>query len=283
MPLTVGKALQQVNRILRQWSESAWLDAHTLLAHLVEKPHAWVLAHPEAQLSAEQEETLKGYLARLATGEPLPYLLGHWEFYGLDFQITPDVLVPRPETELMVEEALVWLRKHGERRRAVDVGTGSGCIAVSLAVGCADVHVLACDVSAAALRVAQANIRRHGVGERVVCVQSDLLSAVGGVYDLICANLPYIPRAKLTDLEVAQHEPRLALDGGDEGVALIQRLARQAPHRLAPGGLLLLEIEATSASIVIPIIQKEFAGACIDLLPDLSGFDRLVRVETQPQ
>ncbi len=279
MPIPIGKALQKANRALHRRSETAWLDAHTLLSHLVGKPHAWVLAHPEVLLTAQQEQTLEGYLKRLETGEPLPYLLGHWEFFGLDFQITPDVLIPRPETELLVEEALDWLKQHRGWRRAVDVGAGSGCIAISLAVACKDVFVLASDVSAAALRVTQANARKHGVEQRVVCVQADLLSAFTGPFDLICANLPYIPRPRLAELEVARHEPLLALDGGDEGVELIRRLAPQARSKLSSDGLLLLEIEAASASAVLPLIESEFAGARIKLLPDLSGLDRLVRVE----
>jgi release factor glutamine methyltransferase len=279
MSLTVGKALQMTDRACMPVSETAWLDARTLVSHLLGKPHAWVLAHPEQELSAEQERRLDGFLERLSQGEPLPYILGRWEFFGLDFEITPDVLIPRPETELLVEEALAWLPARPGQRRVVDVGTGSGCIAVTLAKLMPDVSVLACDISLETLRVAQRNAVQHAVTDRVTFIQADLLQPLGGRLDLICANLPYIPSATLHELEVSRHEPRLALDGGPDGIQLIERLARQARPLLAPGGLMLLEIESTTAGEVLPRLVKLFPLAKVELLPDLAGLDRLVRLE----
>jgi release factor glutamine methyltransferase len=279
MPLTVGKALQTANRACLPVSETAWLDARTLLSHLLDKPHSWVLAHPEEELTVEQERRLDGYLERLAQGEPLPYILGRWEFFGLDFAITPDVLIPRPETELLVEEALAWLDAHPGRLRAADVGTGSGCIAVTLAKLRPELSVTACDISLAALRLARRNAVQHAVAGRVAWLQADLLQALAGPFDLICANLPYIPSAQLAELRVARHEPPLALDGGADGMRLIERLASQARSRLAPGGLMLLEIEATAGGEVLPCLARLFPGAPLSLLPDLAGLDRLVRLE----
>jgi release factor glutamine methyltransferase len=260
-------------------SETAWLDARTLVSHLLNKPHSWVLAHPEQELSAEQERQLEGVLERLSEGEPLPYILGRWEFFGLDFEITPDVLIPRPETELLVEEALAWLQAQPERRRAVDVGTGSGCIAVTLAKLKPHVSVVASDISLEALRVAQRNAVQHAVTDRVSFLQADLLQPLGDRVDLICANLPYIPTSQLQELPVARHEPRLALDGGRDGIQLIERLASQARALLSPGGLMLLEIEATAGGEVLPSLAELFPQATIALLPDLAGLDRLVRIE----
>jgi release factor glutamine methyltransferase len=279
MILTVGKALQLANRASMVVSETAWLDARTLISNLLGKPHAWVLAHPEQELTAEQASQLEAILERISSGEPLPYILGHWEFFGLDFNITPDVLIPRPETELLVEVALAWLKAHPERCRALDAGTGSGCIAITLAMLAPDITVFACDISAQALRVARRNAELHSVSDRVSLVQADLLSFVGGQVDLICANLPYIPSSALQALEVARHEPRLALDGGWDGTELISRLVSQARTLLASGGLMVLEIEATAAGEVLPLIKSEFPLAKIDLLPDLAGLDRVIRLE----
>ena len=279
MSLTVGKALQTTNRVCMAVSETAWLDARTLMSHLLGKPHAWVLAHPEQELTADQAHQLETTLERLAGGEPLPYILGHWEFFGLDFAITPDVLIPRPETELLVEEAIAWLLAHPGRRKAVDAGTGSGCIAITLAKRSPDVSVVACDISEQALRVARRNAHQHAVTSRVSFVRADLLSAMCGSVDLICANLPYIPTLKLQELEVARHEPRLALDGGWDGVELIERLVSQARVLLAPGGLMLLEIEATAGGEVLPLVMNAFPQAKVGLLPDLAGLDRLIRLE----
>ncbi len=279
MPLTVGKALQTTNRALMAVSETAWLDARTLLSHLVDKPHAWVLAHPEQELTDEQATRLEAYLERLSAGEPLPYILGYWEFFGLDFSITPHVLIPRPETELLVEEAIAWLQGNPGRRKTVDVGTGSGCIAISLAKHVPDVSVIACDISEQALQMATRNAQRHDVTGRVSFVRADLLSATTGQVDLICANLPYIPTLKLQELEVARYEPILALDGGDDGIELIARLVTQARTRLAAGGMMLLEVEATAGGECLPLVTHAFPQAKVELLPDLAGLDRLIRLE----
>lgn len=272
--------LSQIRARLERQSETAALDAQVLLAYILEKPRAWVLAHPEATLSPEQAEKLAGALARLENGEPLPYILGHWEFFGLDFLVTPATLIPRPETELLVERALEWLRQHPERRLAADVGAGTGCIAVALALHAPDLHLLVCDRSLEALRVAQENIRRHKVQERALCVQADLLPALGCKIDLICANLPYIPSATLRALSVARWEPTLALDGGPDGLSLIGRLLELAPLALAPGGLALLEIEATQGTAALQLARTAFPDARVELFPDLAGRDRLISIQT---
>jgi len=257
-------------------SESAALDAQLLLAHILGRSRTWVLAHPEVELTSEQTRRLEDGMARLLLGEPLPYVLGRWEFYGADFVVTPAVLIPRPETELLVETALVWLRANPGRRLAADVGSGSGCIAVSLAARSDDLCVLASDISLAALYVAQDNARRLGVAGRVHCMQSNLLPAVASKFDLICANLPYIPTATLAGLRVAQWEPRLALDGGADGLDWIGRLLEGAQRSLAAQGLLLLEIEASQGESACHLAQRAFPRAGVNLLRDLAGHDRLV-------
>lgn len=277
---TVESALQAARQRLAPVSESAGLDAQVLLAHVLTRPRAWVLAHPEARLTPEQAKRLDLMLGRLENGEPLPYVLGHWEFFGLDFLLTPQVLIPRPETELMVARAIEWLDSNPRRRSAVDVGTGSGCIAVSLAVRIPDLYLLAVDRSLQALSVVRENALRHGVAGRVTCIQADLLPLTGGPFDLICANLPYIPSQELHQLEIYGKEPALALDGGADGLVLIRRLLRLAPSSLKPGGLLLLEIEANQGKAVADLARGAFDRAEVELLSDLAGRDRLVVVES---
>jgi release factor glutamine methyltransferase len=272
--------LSQVRSRLDRLSESAALDAQVLLAHITGKGRAWVLAHPELILTTEEAVRLEDALRRLEQGEPLPYVLGHWEFFGLDFWVTPATLIPRPETELLVEIALAWLRTQPGRRLAVDIGTGSGCIAVALAVSMPDLYLVACDISPQALRVAQENIQRHGVQGRVSCLQADLLPPTGRPFHLICANLPYIPDATLKSLDVARWEPGLALDGGQDGLDLVRRLLDQAPAALAHGGQMLLEIEATQGAAALELARLAFPQAGVDLTQDLAGRDRLICIQT---
>ena len=272
--------LSQIRSRLEGQSETPGLDAQVLLAHIVGRPRSWVLAHPEAALTSEQAGNLESALARLEQGEPLPYILGGWEFFGLDFMVTPATLIPRPETELLVENAIEWLRLHPGRRIALDVGTGTGCIAVALAVHNPDLRLLACDLSLTALRVAQSNIQRHGVQDRVFCLQADLLPAMSQQLDLICANLPYIPSETLKNLRVRRWEPSLALDGGLDGMNLIRRLLKNASGALAPSGVVLLEIEETQGEAALGLSRTAFPHAGVELIHDLAGRQRLIRIQT---
>ncbi len=218
-------------------------------------------------------------LVRLESGEPLPYVLQRWEFFGLDFSLSPQVLIPRPETELLVEQALVWLEANPDRRSALDVGTGSGCIALALAVNSPELHIIGSDISSGALEQAQKNLCRYELQARVGFVRADLFPPLNQPVDLICANLPYIPALELSRLKVSRWEPRLALDGGPDGLNLIRRFLGQAPACLAQGGLLLMEIEASQGPAVMKLARQSFPGFEIALLQDLAGKDRLVRIQ----
>ena len=264
---------------LARVSDNPTLEAQVLLAHILGRQRSWVLAHPEISLNAEQTVELESRLARLEAGEPLPYVLRRWEFFGLDFSVGPQVLIPRPETELLVEQALAWLRAHPGRRMALDVGTGSGCIALALALNIPDLHILASDISGGALELAKENLRRYAFPAWVEFIQADLIPAICEPVDLICANLPYIPASELDNLQVSRWEPRLALDGGPDGLCLIRRFLGQAPSSLAPGGLLLMEIEASQGPTALELARQAFPRAEIVLLPDLAGRDRLVRIQ----
>jgi release factor glutamine methyltransferase len=162
---------------------------------------------------------------------------------------------------------------------ALDVGTGSGCIALALALNTPDLHILASDISGGALKQAQENLQRYANPARVEFILADLIPAVSEPVDLICANLPYIPADELANLQVSRWEPRLALDGGPDGLSLVRRFLEQAPSSLAPGGLLLMEIEASQGKTALELARQAFPPAEIVLLPDLAGRDRLVRIQ----
>lgn len=279
---TIAAALTWARQTLARTPAAEPLDGPVLLAHVLGCDRAALLAHPERPLTPEQAATFRALIARRAEGVPVAYLTGRRAFFDLELLVTPDVLIPRPETEGLVELALDWAREHSGRLRIVDVGTGSGAIALALARHLPRAQVWAVDLSFAALRVARANATRHGLGERVHFAQADLLAACGGPtppFDLIVANLPYIPADVLLDLPVARHEPRLALDGGPEGLTLIRRLIAQAPCVLAANGLLLMEIEATQEERVTTLAAQAFPDAAIQVYRDYAGLPRVLRVE----
>jgi release factor glutamine methyltransferase len=275
----IGGWLNNARQELAGKSHLAGLDAEVLLACLLGKPRAWILAHPEAPLSTAQQKYLRMGLDSLSRGVPLPYLTGIQEFYGFPFRVGPQVLIPRPETELLVAQAIAWLDLHPEKRWGADVGSGSGCIAITLVKMVMGLRMIATDISRAALRGTHDNLSLHRVAHKVGVVQTSLLEPFGPVFDLICANLPYIPNHKLAELPVARHEPVLALDGGPDGLDLICALLAQAPQRILPGGLLLLEIEAGQESSALELSQAAFPRAQAVVLPDLAGLPRLLRIE----
>jgi len=277
--MSVAQALQEA-RESGLPSESPVLDAQVLLAKVLQRSRTWLLAHPDALLTHKQEAAWQAQLQQLLAGEPLPYLVGNWEFFGLHFKVTPDVLIPRPETEVLVEESITWLQSHPTRRRILDVGTGSGCIAIALAVHTPGAHVVALDLSPEALAVAQFNAAVHKVSDRLTFQHGDLLAEVTSSFDLLCANLPYIPDDLLPSLDVYAHEPRMALDGGTQGLVLIRRLLHQAPRVLLPGALLLVEIAAEQGNRARRVAQDVFPHAAINVEADLAGKPRLLRIET---
>jgi len=281
---SISTILDETVSKLSSVSDTAELDARVLLANILDKPRAWLRAHPKTLLTAPQLAIVNQAISRLEAGEPLPYVIGHWEFYGLDLELTPDVLIPRPETELLVERAIRWLEASPERRTIADVGTGSGCIAVAIAKNIYDTHITATDISYPALEVARRNAHRHNVEKRIDFVQCDLLPPHSYTlptdlhFDLICANLPYIPTQILQGLDVYGREPTLALDGGVDGLNIVRRLLQLAPEWLAPHGMILLEIEASQGMSAVSLAYDTFDFAEIHLHQDLAGHDRLVEI-----
>lgn len=276
--------LSEIASRLAAISDTPALDASVLVSHVINKPRTWVMAHPELTLTTGQQQLMDDSLVRLERGESFPYVLGHWEFFGLDFELTPDVLIPRPETELLVEKAIAWLQESPGRKSIADVGTGSGAIAISIASSVPDVRVLATDISLRALKVARRNASKHHLLNRIDFLQCDLLPAHASNppqkqrLDLICANLPYIPSDTLQQLPIFGKEPTIALDGGPDGLDSVRRLLRIGPEWLAAGGIMLLEIEATGGIQARKLAEELFPEGIIQLHKDIAGQDRLLEI-----
>ncbi|MGC9349092.1 MAG: peptide chain release factor N(5)-glutamine methyltransferase [Anaerolineae bacterium] len=274
----VGSALKWAAAQLDRVAERPYLEAERLLSALVQKERVALLAHPEWRLRKVETRLFRDAVLRRASGVPLPHLLGRVEFMGLEFVVTPDVLVPRPETELLVERGTAWLKEHAVNT-VVDVGTGSGCIAAALAVAIPSVRILGLDLSAEALSVARTNVLRHNLGRRVALVRGDLLTPIRAPIDLIVSNPPYVASSEWTQLpSVVRQEPRMALLAGPEGLDVIERLLRQAQRRLACGGCMLIEIGETQGEAVRTLARTAFRNARISILPDLAGKDRVLQV-----
>jgi release factor glutamine methyltransferase len=299
-PIETTEALlrEGIERLRDAGSETARLDAELLLGHAVGVGRTVILAHPEAPVGVDAARRYQADLDRRAAGEPVAYLRGLKEFFGLAFSVDRRALIPRPETERLVELAeaeLVRRLSAGMRSagaapiRVVDVGTGSGAIAVALAVtlrrrgALPSVEIVALDLSNEALDLARENAAGHSVGDAITFRQADLLPAQrdpgGAPYDLVLANLPYVRRDALAGLPVAaSFEPVLALDGGADGLAVIARLLERLPAALAEGGLALLEIGADQGDAIVERCRDLLPGWDCVVEPDLAGLPRVARI-----
>lgn len=255
-------------------SSSARLDAQLLLAEAIGRDRAYVLAYGEVVPSPEQIAQFQAWLVRRVSGVPMAYLFGRRAFYDRELIVTPDVLIPRPETEHLLEAGLEFA---GERPIiAADIGTGSGAIAVTFKGNCPQATVYAVDVSVDALKVAEQNAG----GLEITFLQGDLLQPLierGIKVDLLMANLPYIPHNEMLMLEVSQHEPHLALDGGHDGLRLIEQLLQDAPSVCHVGACILLEHGSGQSEAILQMGQAVFPEAEWDVINDYAGHDRVVR------
>ena len=280
-PMTVGTMLRAATSWLRgRGDEEARLDVELLLARALGTDRAGLYARLAEELLPARRRAFEQLLTRHANGEPIAYILGEREFYGLSFVVRPGVLVPRPETELLVEQVVDYGRtSRANPLRVIDVGTGCGAVAVALARALPRLRALALDLSPEAVAVARENVARHGVADRVEVAERDLLEGVEGEWDVVAGNLPYIPSQVVDRLDpgVRDWEPRLALDGGDSGLALHARLLDQLPGRLRPGGLLVLEINDDRGDAAVELFWRKLPGAETELLRDVFGRDRVVR------
>ncbi|HYY98542.1 MAG TPA: peptide chain release factor N(5)-glutamine methyltransferase [Pyrinomonadaceae bacterium] len=281
--LTIADALREGAEELRASGVGeARREAGSLLSHAVARDRAFLVTHGDERLTDEQLASYRSLVERRSAGEPLQYIKGSQEFYGLDFEVNADVLIPRPETELLVETALGLLRGAGPPL-VCDVGTGSGCIAVALLHARTDARAFPLDVSAAALEVAARNALRNGVDDRITLLVSDCFDALDSVegdgtrFDLVASNPPYVAEEDLGGLqrEVREHEPRVALTPGGDGLSVIRRLVAESPRRLKPGGHLLLEIGFNQHERVAALVDPR-VWTLLDIRPDLQGIPRTV-------
>jgi len=253
-------------------SPTARRDAELLLMRAAGRDRAWILTHPEASLTPEQSAQLEDWIARRAQHEPIQYILGETEFYGLAFTVTPDVLIPRPETEHLVEATLEKVEPDAPVR-ICDIGTGSGAIAVALAHALQRAQMTALDISRAALEVAAGNARRHGVAERIRFLESDLLSEVREEsFDMIVSNPPYVREDEVLEDQVAKYEPHAALFAGPTGLEIYERLIPQAHEALVPGGWLLMEIGHGQRDGLAALLS---AWDGVEFCADLQGIPRI--------
>ncbi|HEX5992680.1 MAG TPA: peptide chain release factor N(5)-glutamine methyltransferase [Thermomicrobiales bacterium] len=286
-PATLSEALRRGRkRLALAGSTTPGLDAEVLLRHVLAIDRTELFVRLPEPIDAGVLATYDRLLDQRAGNAPVAYLTGEREFMGLAFEVDPGVLVPRPETELLVAWAVSWLGGRGHDRVTVaDVGTGSGAIALSIAAAMEPDwpgRIIAADISPAALAVAARNRLRLDLHQRVALVEGSLTSWLGGPVDLMLANLPYLRPAQIAGNPSLAAEPRLALDGGPEGVDLIRRLFEDAPRVLAPGGAIGLEIDPSQRGDVVGMARREFPGSEIQVLRDLAGFDRHVVIQTKP-
>lgn len=261
-------------------------EAGSLLAHLLGRDRSFILSHAEDALAAEHVKLFRRYLERRAEGEPLQYITGHQEFFGLDFEVNRNVLIPRPETELLIEETLKLFPAVNDALSICDVGTGSGCIAITLVRELPQSRAVAIDISPAALAVARRNAERHSVSDRLEFLVSDCFSALDvrdrrhSAFDLIVSNPPYVRNGAMAGLqrEVRDFEPHSALVAGEDGLAVIRGLLLDAGSFLKPDGFLLFEIGFDQAAVVEKLIDRR-VWRLLAIHPDLQGIPRTVALQ----
>lgn len=276
--MNVQQALQLAREQVEENGQISTLEAQVLLAEILGHNRSVVLAHPELELNSNQQLRFRTDLEQVRSGVPLAFLLGWKDFYGRRFDVTHETLIPRPETEQLVERALEILRGR-EHPRVVDVGTGTGCIAITIACEYERASLLATDRSPGPLKVAKRNAVKHAVSGQLQWLLADLLSPIRGRFDLLCANLPYIPSERLRSLAVSEHEPVAALDGGQEGMDYTARLIRQLPDILAPNGTALFEIDQGQGDPLGAIARTYLPGCNVHIEQDAAGLERLLLIE----
>ncbi len=274
--MTLKQALNHANGILAANNiEDAPLECMLLMRHALGISRIQLYMEFNDELAPSQEETFCNLIKRRLCGEPTAYITGHREFYGLDFYVNPNVLIPRPESELLVENAIKLAQNYPVSIIA-EIGTGCGAIAISLAKSLPQAKIYATDISASALKVALFNCQKHGVVNSICLLQGDMLEPLPEPIDLIVANLPYVKQSDLRQVNPANFEPPLALNGGSDGLEKIHQLCCQVSGRLCPQGCLLLEIGQGQGRAITTFLHSLFPSANIEITPDLGGIDRMV-------
>jgi len=271
--VTLKEALSRARGILAKHDiEDAPLEAELLLRHTLKIDRTQMYLDLDRELSPQPEEIFWQLVECRLNGEPTAYIIGRREFYGLDFYVDPHTLIPRPESELLVEIALE-LAQDRPLSTIAEIGTGCGAIAISLALELPQAKIYATDISATALEVARLNCQKHGVADRVHLLQGDMLEPLPEPVDLLIANLPYVRQAELAP---TSFEPVIALDGGADGTERIGKLCRQAQSKLSARGSLLLEIGQWQGEAITSLLESLFPDGEIEVLPDLGGIERVV-------
>ena len=278
MTISIADWRYQSSKILSEISETAEIEVNAILCNVLHTDLAWCLANSNFVLGQNKVDELNEKLKSLIVGIPLPYVLGKKEFFGLDFFIDENVLIPRPETELLVETAIKWIHRYDNTGKVVDIGCGSGVIIINILKHFFDIKGFGIDISRNALNVSNRNKKFHGV-ENLELVQMDCLSGICAKFDVIVANLPYIPEDYLSDLKVSKFEPDLALNGGKDGLLIINKLIEQIPSHLNSPGLALLEIQFDQSARVIQKAHRFLPNAAISVLKDYSSHDRIIKIE----
>jgi release factor glutamine methyltransferase len=282
--MTLREALQSVTQaLLYATIDDARTEAELLLGHVLSMSRTQIHTAPERELTPGETERLSSVVRRRLDREPAAYIIGQCRFYDFEFQVDRRVLIPRPETELLVERAVELARRlypPGSRLSIADIGTGCGAIAVSLARALPEARVYAIDVSPSALQVAETNCRRNAVDSRVELLCGNLLEPLPQPVDMIVANLPYVTTDDLAALspEIRHFEPVIALSGGEDGLDIIRKMVEQAPSKLAGDACLLLEVGYGQGDAVTSLVRARFPQATIELTPDLGGIPRVVTV-----
>lgn len=284
--MTAREWLRKYTSIFQQAGiDEANDEAVVLLCHVLKLGKVQIFAQPERTLTGDELTLLDGLVARRLRHEPSAYITRNREFYGLDLFVDSRVLIPRPETEVLVEAAIEfgrsWIVLKRKQMLVADIGTGCGAIAIALAAHIPEAHVYAVDISPGAVEVAAINIHRHGFEDRIKLIPGNLLEQINRNMDLIVANLPYIPNEELAGLqpEVCLYEPMLALDGGDGGTAVIEAMISQVSGKIAPGGALFLEIGSGQGERLMPMVRDVLPGWEVALVKDLSGINRCMRIK----
>ena len=277
---TVRRILEwTMAHLQKHGSESPRLDAEILLAHARCCPRVQIYTQYDHELTDAQRSTMRELVKRRADREPVAHLVGHREFFSLEFEVTKETLVPRPDTETLVVE-LLEIARESPQPRILEIGTGTGCIAIAAVVNLPSADITATDLSAAALQVAKRNAAKHGVSDRIDFRHGDLFEPVGVEtrFEVIVSNPPYISENEhsLLQAEVARHEPKLALVSGADGLDLIRRLLAESPAHLHPGGTLLFEIAPEQAGTVVSLANESGKYAAVRVVKDLSRADRVV-------
>lgn len=274
--MTLKQALSDARGVLTANNiEDAPLESELLLRHTLKISRVQLHLDLHRELNPEQEKTFWRLIKRRLIGEPTAYITGHREFYGLDFYVNHDVLIPRPESELLVEKALNLAQNRPVSTMA-EIGTGCGAIAISLALNLPQAKIYATEVSDPALKVARFNCRKHKVSNRVNLLPGDMLDPLPELVDLIVANLPYVKESELPQTGPGSFEPMLALNGGPDGLERIRKLCQQLGGKLCLGGGLLLEIGQGQREPVTTLLRRLFPSAKIEVTSDLGGIDRVV-------